>query len=135
MLCANERCDYRASMARKPATPAKPAPTAAFACDAAPVDSGRGDPVAVRVPLADRVAEWTAEMDVLFAPMGVALAELAELAVEVTTGVVVASAATGYSRGRMLLTSAGIEAYHPGVLPAAREELISAAKADSEAMA
>jgi H2-forming N5,N10-methylenetetrahydromethanopterin dehydrogenase-like enzyme len=90
------------------------------------------------VALADRVAEWTAEMDVLFAPVGVALAEpaeLAELAVEVTTGVVVASAATGYSRGRMLLTSAGIDAYHPGVLPAAREELISAAKADSEAMA
>ena len=71
-------------------------------------------------------------IEVVFEPVGVALAELA---VEVTTGVVKASAATGYSRGRMLLMSAGIDAYHPGVLPAEREELISAAKADSEAIA
>lgn len=80
----------------------------------------------------DRVAEWTTEIEVLFEPVGIALAELA---VEVATGVVEASVATGYSRGRMLLTSAGIAAYHAGVLPAAREELISAAKADSEAIA
>jgi hypothetical protein len=115
-------------MARKPTTPARPAPTAAFACDAAPVDSGRGAPVAVREP--DRVAEWTAEMEVLFEPVGipVALAEAAaELELELTTGVVVASAAAGYIIGRMLLTSAGIEAYQPGVLPAARDEPISAA--------
>lgn len=117
-------------MARNPATPARPAPTAAFACDAAPVDSGRGEPVAVGVP--ERVAEWTAEMEVLLARVGNALAETT---VEVATGVVVASAAAGYNIGRMLLTSAGIEAYHPGVLPAASEELISAAKADCEAMA
>lgn len=79
-----------------------------------------------------------AEIEVLFALVGVALAALAEpveLALEMTTGVVVASAAAGYRRGKMLLTSAGMEAYHPGVLPAASEELISAAKADSEAMA
>lgn len=94
---------------------------------------------------ADRVAERTAELEVLFEPVGVALAELAvevmigvalaELAVEVMIGVVEVSATTGYSRGRMLLTPAGIDAYHPGVLPAAREELISAAKADPEASA
>jgi hypothetical protein len=82
--------------------PASPAPTAAWTCDAAPVASGIGDPVAVRLPLAvrlaladfvalaDSVAEWT----VLFEPVGVALAELA---VEVMTGVVEATAATGYS--------------------------------------
>lgn len=80
----------------------------------------------------ERVAEWTAEMEVLLAPVGAALADTA---LEVTTGVVVASAAAGYSRGRMLLTSAGMDAYHPGVLPAASEELISAAKADCDAMA
>lgn len=62
-------------MARKPATPARPAPTAAFKCDAAPVDSGRGEPVAVRDP--DRVAEWTAEMEVLFAPVGIELEPVA----------------------------------------------------------
>jgi hypothetical protein len=71
-------------------------------------------------------------MAVLFEPVGTALAELA---VEVMAGVVEASAATGYSIGKMLLTSAGMDAYHPGVLPAAREELIATAKADSEASA
>lgn len=118
-------------MARKPATPATPAPKAALACDAAPVDSGVGVPVAVCEP--ERVAEWMAEIEVLLAPVGAALMEAA--VVDEATGVVVASAAAGYNRGRMLLTSAGMEAYHPGVLPAASEELISAAKADCEAMA
>lgn len=85
---------YRASIARNPATPTRPAPTAARACEAAPVDSGIGDPVAVRLPLADKVAERTAEMEVLFEPVGIAPAELA---VEVMTGVVSASAAIGYN--------------------------------------
>lgn len=115
-------------MARKPAIPASPAPTAAFACDAAPVDSGRGAPVAVREP--DKVAEWTAKMEVLFelvgSPVPVALAD-ATAEDELTTGVDVASAAAGYIRGRMLLMSAGMELYQSGVLPAASDELISAA--------
>ena len=92
-----------------------------------------------------RVAEWTAEMEVLFAPVvGMALttelmaeltAELTAAVADETTGVVVASAVAGYSKGRMLLTSAGIDAYQPGGLPAASAELISAAKADGDAMA
>jgi len=87
------------------------------------------------------VAEWTAETEVLFALMvGSALttelmAELAAAVADETTGVVVASAVAGYSKGRMLLTSAGIDAYQPGGLPAASAELMSAAKADGDAMA
>ncbi len=120
-------------MARKPATPATPAPKATLACDAAPVDSGAGVPVAVREP--ERVAEWMTETEVLFALVGAALTEAEVDDATCETGVVVASAAAGYNRGRMLLTSAGMEAYHPGVLPAVSAELISAAKADCEAMA
>jgi hypothetical protein len=140
-------------MATKPATPARPAPTAAFACEAAPVDWGAaGEPVAewcADETATGRVAEWTAETEVLFAPVvGSALTTelMTELTAEVTaevtaadadetTGVVVASAVAGYSKGRMLLTSAGIEAYQPGGLPAASAELISAAKAEGDAMA
>jgi hypothetical protein len=87
------------------------------------------------------VAEWTAETEVLFALMvGSALttelmAELAAAVADETTGVVVASAVAGYSKGRMLLTSAGIDAYQPGGLPAASAELMSAAKAEGDAMA
>lgn len=92
------------------------------------------------------MAEWTAETEVLFAPVvgsaltteltaELAAAELAAAVADETTGVVVASAVAGYSKGRMLLTSAGIDAYQPGGLPAASAELISAAKADGDAMA
>lgn len=132
-------------MATKPATPARPAPTAAFACEAAPVDWGAaGELVAewcADETATGRVAEWTAEMEVLFAlVVGSALtteltAELAAAVADETTGVVVASAVAGYSKGRMLLTSAGIDAYQPGGLPAASAELMSAAKADGDAMA
>jgi hypothetical protein len=100
---------------------------------------------------ADRVAEWTdwtewtEETVVLLEPVGTALTELAELAelaaeervgvAEATAGVVEAWAAAGYSWGRMLLTSAGSDAYQPGTLPAASDEAISAAKAEEEASA
>jgi hypothetical protein len=133
-------------MATKPATPARPAPTAAFACEAAPVDGEAvGELVAewcADETATGRVAEWTSETEVLFAPVvGSALtteltAEVtAAVAADETTGVVVASAVAGYSKGRMLLTSAGIDAYQPGGLPAASAELMSAAKAEGDAMA
>jgi hypothetical protein len=88
---------------------------------------------------ADRVAEWTEETVVLLAPVGAALTETAVeegVGVAEETGVVVASAtAAGYSWGRMLLTSAGSDAYQPGVSPAASDEAIWAAKAEEEASA
>jgi hypothetical protein len=49
--------------------------------------------------------------------------------------VVAAGVETGYSAGRRLFTSDGRAWYHAGVLPAAREEAISAAKADEDASA
>jgi hypothetical protein len=134
--------DHKASIPRKPTTPANPAPKATRVCDAAPVDSGSADAVALPLPLADRVAEWTEETVVLFEPVGIALTELMlalalALALGVTrgAGVVEASVAAGYSWGRMLLTSAGSDAYQPGVLPASSDEAMSAAKAEEEASA
>jgi hypothetical protein len=52
-------------------------------------------------------------------------------------GVGVAEATTlrGYSEGSMFFTSEGRAWYHAGVLPAAIDEAISAAKADPEASA
>ena len=86
----------------------------------------------------DRVAEWTEETVELLAPVGAALTETAVeegVGVAEATGVVVASATAGYSWGRMLLTSAGSDAYQLGVLPAASDEAIWAAKAEEEARA
>ena len=53
----------------------------------------------------------------------------------VTDGVGVASAAPGYRTGRRLFTSEGNAWYHEGVLPAEREDAISAAKAEELASA
>jgi hypothetical protein len=50
-------------------------------------------------------------------------------------GVGVGDATTGYRAGRRFFTSDGRAWYHAGVLPAAREDAMLAAKADDEASA
>jgi hypothetical protein len=53
----------------------------------------------------------------------------------VGVGVAVAETTTGYSDGSAFFTSEGRAWYHAGGFPAAREDAISAAKAEDEASA
>jgi hypothetical protein len=82
-------------------------------------------------------------MLVELAPVGMALmvpTALVGMAIDedgdgVGVGVAVAETTTGYSDGRAFFTSEGRAWYHAGGFPAAREDAISAAKAEDEASA
>jgi hypothetical protein len=86
---------------------------------------------------------WTPDMLVELAPVGMALmvpTALVGMAIDededgVGVGVGVAEATTGYNEGRASFTPEGRAWYHAGGLPAAREDAISAAKAEEEASA
>jgi hypothetical protein len=83
---------------------------------------------------------WTPDMLVEFFPDGLALmmraeVETAAYAEGVGVGVGVVEATTGYKAGSRLFTSEGRAWYQAGVLPAAREDAMLAAKADDEASA
>jgi hypothetical protein len=82
-------------------------------------------------------------MLVELAPVGMALmvpTALVGMAIDedgdgVGVGVAVAETTTGYSDGSAFFTSEGRAWYHAGGFPAAREDAISAAKAEDEASA
>jgi hypothetical protein len=80
-------------------------------------------------------------MLVELAPVGMALmvpTALVGMAIDEDgdgVGVAVAETTTGYSDGRAFFTSEGRAWYHAGGFPAAREDAISAAKAEDEASA